>query len=65
MKFDDVRFKFVSLSLLISICKENVYAKMEKLEAQIYRCTRQGLKVMPWWGESKSLKTPNNLSGTC
>ena len=28
--------------------KENLYAKMEKLEAQIRRCTRQGLKVMPW-----------------
>ena len=28
--------------------KENVYAKMEKLEAQICRYTRQGLKVMPW-----------------
>ena len=30
------------------MCKENLYAKMEKLEAQICRCTRQGLKVMPW-----------------
>ena len=29
------------------MCQENLYAKMEKLEAQIYRCTRQGLKVMP------------------
>ena len=27
---------------------ENVYAKMEKLEAQICRCTTQGLNVMPW-----------------
>ena len=27
--------------------KENLYIKMEKLEAQICRCTRQGLKVMP------------------
>ena len=29
------------------MCKENLYAKMEKLEAQICRSTRQGLKVMP------------------
>ena len=29
------------------MCKENIYAKMEKLEAQIWRFTRQGLKVMP------------------
>ena len=35
------------LSLLISICKENLYVKMEKLEVQICRCTRQGLNVMP------------------
>ena len=27
--------------------KVNVYAKMEKLEAEIRRFTRQGLKVMP------------------
>ena len=25
------------------MCKENLYAKMEKLKAQICRCTRQGL----------------------
>ena len=30
------------------MCKENFYAKMEKLEAEICRCTRQGLKVTPW-----------------
>ena len=30
------------------MCKENLYAKMEKLEAQICRCTGQGLKIMPW-----------------
>ena len=30
--------------------KENLNAKMEKLEAQIRRCTRQGLQVMPWMG---------------
>ena len=35
MKFDAVRFKFVKLFLLISMCKENLYAKLEKLEAQI------------------------------
>ena len=29
------------------MCKENLYPKMEKLEVQIHRCTRQGLKVMP------------------
>ena len=29
------------------MCKENAYAKIEKLGAQICRCTRQGLKVMP------------------
>ena len=29
-------------------CKENLYAKMEKLEAQICRCISNGLKVMPW-----------------
>ena len=46
IKFD-VRLKFVKLSLLISMCKENLCAKMEKLEAQICRCARQGLKVMP------------------
>ena len=30
------------------MCKKNVYAKMEKLEAQVglCRCTRQGLKDM-------------------
>ena len=27
--------------------KGNLYAEMEKLEVQICRCTRQGLKVMP------------------
>ena len=30
------------------MCKENVYAKMETLEAQICRCTRWDRKVMPW-----------------
>ena len=29
------------------MCKENLYAKMEKFEAQICRCTRHGLTVMP------------------
>ena len=29
------------------MCDENLYAKTEKLEAQICRCTRQGLTVMP------------------
>ena len=38
-----LRLKFVKLSLLISMRKENRYAKMEKLEAQI--CTR--LKLCP------------------
>ena len=33
-------------NLLISTCKENLYAKMEKLKAQLCRHTRQGLKVM-------------------
>ena len=41
MKLDVVR-----LTLLISMCQENGYAKMEKLEAQICRCTRQGLEVI-------------------
>ena len=27
--------------------KKKLYAKMEKLEAQIWRCTREGLKVIP------------------
>ena len=27
--------------------KENLYVKMEKLEAQICKCTRQGLKLCP------------------
>ena len=27
--------------------EENLFAKMEKLEAQIRRCTRQSLKVIP------------------
>ena len=27
------------------MCKENLYAKMEKLDAQVCKCTRQGLKV--------------------
>ena len=31
------------------MCKENLYVKMEKLESQICRCTRQGLKVRPCW----------------
>ena len=31
------------------MCKENLYAKVEKVEARILqRCTRQGLKVIPW-----------------
>ena len=29
------------------MCKENLYVKMEKLEVQICRCTRQGFKVLP------------------
>ena len=29
--------------MLIKMCKENSYAKMEKMGAQICRCTRQGL----------------------
>ena len=29
------------------MCKENLYAKMEKLKVQIFRCTRQILKVSP------------------
>ena len=29
------------------MCKQNVYAKVEKLEAQICRYTREGLKVIP------------------
>ena len=29
------------------MCKENLHAKMEKLETQICRCTRQDLEVMP------------------
>ena len=31
------------------MCKENTYAKMEKLGSQICRCTRQGFKVMRWY----------------
>ena len=27
--------------------KENSYSKIEKLEVQICKCTRQGLKVIP------------------
>ena len=34
------------------MCKENLYAKMEKLEEQICRCTRQGLKVMPFFKDT-------------
>ena len=30
------------------MCKENSFAKMEILEVQICRSTRQGLIVMPW-----------------
>ena len=52
MKFDVVRLKFVKLSLLISMYKEKLYPKMEKLEVQISRCRRQGLTVMPWCKES-------------
>ena len=35
MKSDVVRLKFVELSLLISMRKENLYATMDKLEAKI------------------------------
>ena len=42
MKFD------VRLTLLISMDKEHLYAKMEKLEAQICRCARQGLEVIAY-----------------
>ena len=28
----------------MNMCKVNLYAKIEKLEAQLCRCTRQGLK---------------------
>ena len=31
------------------MCKENLYAKVENLEAQLCRCTRQGPKVIPCW----------------
>ena len=37
--------------------KENSYAEMEKLGAQICRCTRLGLKVMPWGAQA----TPGDL----
>ena len=41
------------------MCKENLYANMEKLEAQICRCTRHGLKVRPWLiGVQESLIHP-------
>ena len=30
--------------------KKKIYVKMKKLEAQIWTCTRQGLKFMPWFG---------------
>ena len=48
--------------MLIKMCKENSYAKMEKLGTQICRCTRQGLKVIPWsWGiveENDDIEVP-------
>ena len=47
MKFDVVKTQICWLFLLISMCKENLYAKMQKLEAQMCRCTREGLKVRP------------------
>ena len=48
MKYDVVKAQTCELFLLLNMCEENLYAKMEKLEAQICRCTRQGRKVMPW-----------------
>ena len=34
--------------MLDRMCQENSYAKMEKLGAEICRCTRQGLIVIPY-----------------
>ena len=33
----EASLKFVKKSLLISMCKENLYTKLEKLEAYIHR----------------------------
>ena len=53
MKFD-VKTQICWLTMLISMCKENLYAKMEKLEAQICRCTRQGLSyALLRWQQQK------------
>ena len=38
------------------MCKENSYAKTEKLGAQICKRTRRGLKVMPWRGHHDEIK---------
>ena len=40
-----------------NMCKENLNAKMEKLKAQICRCTRQGLKVMSCAGAEGNPQT--------
>ena len=49
MKFDVVGLKFVSYLFLISLCKESLHAKMEKLEAQILHVDVQdrALKLCP------------------
>ena len=44
--------------MLIKMCKDNSYAKMEKLGAQICRCTRQDLKVMPWQADTDGSELP-------
>ena len=47
------------------MCKENLYAKMEKLVAQICRCTRQGLSYdlhqNNFKTHQKNFIYPNNL----
>ena len=45
-KYDVVKTQICLLCLLISMGKENLYAEMEKLEAQICRCTRQAVPVV-------------------
>ena len=40
------------------MCKKKFYAKMEKLEAQICKCTRQGLKVIPLGRENQCQNRP-------
>ena len=65
MKFDDAT-PICELSLLIRMSKEYLYAKIEKLEAQIWRCIRQGLKVIPWLADKGTVsKTKIWRSSKC